>query len=247
MSCEECFDVGKEIVCHNGAQNRWVLSHRQVGKFLLSPPLTLLWEKAHMPGTVNIQEIRKAIQAAMDRRGIKAKPLAKAAGLNETAVRDILQRSDNPGIGTLLKIADVLEVPASEIFGGRVPMLGKIGAGGSILFEEEAEPQTVDAPPASSSKAMMALLVVGDSMMPVYRDGDIVYVRRLHDGVLPHYLGEECAIRTADGGTWLKTLSPGTQIDRYTLRSFNAADMENVEVIWATPVLFVQRHRKPPE
>lgn len=183
----------------------------------------------------------------MRRKGIKAKPLAVAAGLNETAVRDVLQRSDNPRIGTLLKIADVLEIPASEIFGGRVPLLGKIGAGGSILFEEEAEPITVEAPPASTSKHMMALLVVGDSMRPIYRDGDVVYVRRSHDGVLPHYLGEECAVHTADGGTFLKTLSPGSEIGRYTLRSFNADDMENVEVIWASPVLFVQRRLKRSE
>jgi hypothetical protein len=58
---------------------------------------------------------------------------------------------------------------------------------------------------------MMALLVVGDSMRPVYRDGDIVYVRRDHDGVLPDYLGEECAVHTPSGGTFLKTLAPGTK------------------------------------
>jgi hypothetical protein len=71
--------------------------------------------------------------------------------------------------------------------------------------------------------------------------GDIVYVRRDHEGVLPIYLGEECAVHTADGGTFLKVLAPGSQPDRYTLRSFNAADIENVEVVWAAPVLFVKR------
>lgn len=197
-----------------------------------------------MADIIDINTIRDSLQRAMERRGIGAKPLARAAGLNETAVRDVLKRSDNPGIGTLLKIADALDVSASEIFGGRVPLLGKIGAGGSILFDEDPDPETVEAPPSENGARMMALLVVGDSMMPVYRDGDIVYVRRDHDGVLPEYLGEECAVHTADGGTFLKTLSPGTQASRYTLRSFNAADIENVEVVWASPVAFVKRRKR---
>lgn len=201
-----------------------------------------MWDSSHMPEGFDIIAIRERLQAAMERKGIKAKPLALAAGLNETAVRDVLKRSENPGVGTLLKIADVLDVPASHMFAGRVPLLGKIGAGGSILFEELDEPELVDAPPTSSGN-IMALLVQGASMMPVYREGDIVFIRRDHDGVLPQYLGEECAVHTSDGGTWLKMLSSGTESGRYTLRSFNAPDMENVEVVWASPVLYVQRRR----
>jgi hypothetical protein len=70
----------------------------------------------------------------------------------------------------------------------------------------------------------------------VYRDGDTIYVSRDHEGVLPEYIGEECAVHTAEGGTFLKVLSLGTVPNRYTLRSFNAGDMADVEVIWATPV-----------
>lgn len=85
----------------------------------------------------------------------------------------------------------------------------------------------------------MALRVVGASMLPKYEDGEIIYVARDHDGVMPEYLGRYCAVRTADGGTFLKILAPGTEPDRYTLRSLNAEDMVNVEVVWASPVLFV--------
>lgn len=197
-----------------------------------------------MGEVIDIHTIRESLQRAMIRRGIKAKPLAIAAGLNETAVRDVLERSNNPRVGTLIKLADALEMSVTEMFGGRVPLLGKIGAGGTVLFDEDADPETVDAPPGENPARMMALLVVGDSMRPVYRDGDIVYVRRDHDGVLPEYLGEECAVHTVDGGTFLKTLAPGTKASHYTLRSFNADDIENVEVVWASPVLFVKRGKK---
>jgi repressor LexA len=192
---------------------------------------------------LDINVIRTQLRREMERRGIKAKRLAKVAGLGETAVRDILEKVADPRIGTLIKIADALEIPASSLFGSQVPVLGKIGAGGCVLFEESDEPELVDRPPGAVGK-LMALRVSGDSMMPVYRDGDIVYVNRDHEGVLPQYLDEECAVHTAEGGTFLKILTVGTEPNRYTLRSFNAADMQNMEVVWATPVLFVMRARK---
>lgn len=193
-----------------------------------------------MTDVVDINAIRAALQREMAKKGFRAKKLSKVAGLGETAVRDLMQTVDDPRVGTLIKLAEALEIPASSLFGTQVPVLGKIGAGGSILFEETDEPEMVDRPPGATGR-LMALRVVGDSMMPVYRDGDVVYVHRDHEGVLPVYLGEECAVHTVEGGTFLKILAPGTQVNRYTLRSFNAADMENVEVIWASPVLFVMR------
>lgn len=182
----------------------------------------------------------------MAAKGAKNKPLAKLAGLGETVVRDFVDKGVEPRVGTLIKIADALEIPASSLFGPQVPVLGKVGAGGSVLFEEYDEPELVDRPPGAVGR-LMALRVTGDSMLPVYRDGDIVYVARDHDGVQPEYVGEECVVYTYDGGTFLKTLALGSQPNRYTLRSFNAGDMDNVELIWATPVLFVMRRRKPPQ
>jgi repressor LexA len=193
---------------------------------------------------VDINEFRAALKREMEKKGIAAKRLSKVAGLGETAVRDIMNSKEGPRVSTLIKVADALEIPVSSLFGAKVPVLGRIGAGGSILFEETDEPDLVDRPPGAAGK-LMALLVTGDSMFPVYRDGDIVYVAREHDGVLPEYIGEECAVRTAEGGTFLKTLTLGSQPNRYTLRSFNAPDMENVEVQWASRVEFVLK--RPPK
>jgi len=80
-------------------------------------------------------------------------------------------------------------------------------------------------------------------MLPKYEAGDVVYIRRDHDGFMPEYLNEYCAVRTSDGGTWLKILAPGTQAGRFTLRSLNAEDMPNMEVLWASPVLWVMPRR----
>ena len=76
-------------------------------------------------------------------------------------------------------------------------------------------------------------------MLPKYEEGEIIYVRKDHDGILPAYIGKHCAVHLTDGGTYLKILAHGTEPNRFTLRSLNAADMENVEVVWASPVQFV--------
>lgn len=196
----------------------------------------------------DIAEIRRSIESAMAKKGFSRRSLSKAAELSESAVRDLLTRTDNPGIGTLRKIADALEMPVDELTGAglRVPVLGNIGAGGEIIFigDEDQEVSnsagfaSVPRPPMVTGR-LMALAVVGSSMLPKYEDGDVVYVRRDHDGILPGYLNRYCAVRTTDGGTYLKILSPGSVADRYTLRSLNAPDMENVEVVWASKVLFV--------
>ena len=196
-----------------------------------------------MGDVTSIQEVREALRRAMGVKGARNKPLAKLAGVGETVVRDFLDKGVEPRVGTLIKIADALEIPASSLFGPQVPVLGKVGAGGSVLFEETDEPELVDRPPGAVGR-LMALRVTGESMLPVYRDGDIVYVARDHEGVLPEYIGEECVVHTYEGGTFLKTLALGSQPNRYTLRSFNAADMENVELIWASRVEFVMKRKK---
>lgn len=197
-----------------------------------------------MASGINIEALRAALQAEMDRKGIKAKPLAKAANLGETAVRDILEgRSNDPRVGTLVKLADFFGVSVSHFLGDEgIPLLGKVGAGGKIIFDETAVPELVDRPPGAEGP-MMAMEVVGDSMLPKYEPGDIIYVRRDHDGVIPTYLGEYCAVQVRHAGTYLKILAPGTKPDLFTLRSLNAADMVDVDVEWASPVLFIMPRR----
>jgi repressor LexA len=195
----------------------------------------------------DITMIRDAIDRAMKAKGFSRRSLSKAADLSESAVRDLMTRTDNPGIDTLRKIAEALEIPVDSLTGipQTVPLLGRVGAGGAVLFYNDGDAQyeayeaaTVPRPPLAAGR-LMALVVVGSSMLPKYEDGDIIYVRRDHDGVLPQFLNRYCAVRTSDGGTFLKILSSGSKPGCYTLRSLNAPDMENVEVEWASPVLFV--------
>lgn len=217
--------------------NKCDIAHRQGVLFRDCADSTGLCHFTPMAEPFDIEAVRASVQRQMDRVGIKRKPLAQKAGLGETAIRDLFNperkfvRAD-----TLIKLAEYFETTVDDL-SGREPVYihGNIGAGGEILWLENDEPENVPRP-AFTPGRLMALRVCGDSMLPKYDDGDIIYVRRDHDGVLPEYIDDYCAVHTADGGTYLKILSYGSEPERYTLRSLNAKDMLNVEVLWASPV-----------
>jgi phage repressor protein C with HTH and peptisase S24 domain len=137
-------------------------------------------------------------------------------------------------VGTLQKLAVALDVPIEEFLASEgVVLAGRIGAGGSVLFEETGT-ETVPRPPGIAG-ALEALEVLGDSMLPRYSSGDVIYIGRTHDGVRSEYIGDYCAVRL----TYVKLLARGSRPGFWTLRSLNAADMEDVELEWATPIIFV--------
>jgi phage repressor protein C with HTH and peptisase S24 domain len=197
-----------------------------------------------MAESINIDAIRERIVSEMKAKGFSKAGLSKAAGISLGGVRDLLTKTDNPGVGTLHRIAEALQVPFESINGtSGVYLAGKIGAGGAIAyFPDDGEAKYVPRPPLAPGP-LMAFQVSGESMLPKYEPGDIIYIRRDHDGVLPEYLGTYCAVHLSDGGTYIKRLTAGSELERYTLRSLNAEDMENVEVIWAAPVLFIMPQR----
>ena len=179
----------------------------------------------------------------MDRCDIKPTTLSQKVGDSKTLVKDLLTKTNDVRIGTLIRLASALEVSLDELLlMPRVAIAGRIGAGGTVAWMdvgEELEPdQTVLRPPGITGK-LVALMVDGSSMLPKYKDGDIIYIQRNHDGVLEQDIGDDCAVRLVTGETYIKQLTRGSVEGRFTLRSLNAPDMENVEVEWATPILFI--------
>lgn len=196
-----------------------------------------------MDGVIDIESIRDALRRIMERKGVKPTTLSLRIGSNRSLVKDLLERTNDIQIGTLTKLAGVLDVPLSDLLTGpRVPIAGYIGAGGEVIFEEVASEETVLRPPGVSGK-LIALVVRGTSMFPKYNDGDIIYIQRDHQGVLREDIGDDCAVRLKSGETYIKQLMLGSEDGRFTLLSLNAPPMENVEVEWATRVLFIMPAR----
>lgn len=196
-----------------------------------------------MTDTLDIDTIRESLRRIMDRKDVKPTTLSLRVGNNRTLVKDLLEKGRDVQLGTLTKLASALEVELSDLLAApRVTVAGYIGAGGEIIFEDLGNEETVIRPPGISG-TLVALVVRGSSMLPKYKDGDILYVQRQHDGWLPDYLGEDCAVRLTSGETYIKQFLQGSAPDRFTLMSLNAPPIVDVEIEWATPVLFIMPAR----
>jgi repressor LexA len=186
-----------------------------------------------------VTRVKAQLKRLMERKGIKAKPLSIKAGLGETAVRDIFEREQaDMKVGTLHALAGALDVTIDDILGATaIDLVGRVGAGGSVIYSE-APLGTAPRPPGISG-AVEALEVEGTSMLPRFSSGDVVYIAREHDGVSLEDIGDYCAVRLTSGETYVKQLALGSRPGLFTLRSLNAEDMPDVELEWATPIIFV--------
>lgn len=131
--------------------------------------------------------------------------------------------------------------------GGRlhnlVPIVGYVGAGAEVHpvddYPKGQGMTEVEAPPGED-REIVAIAVKGDSMWPAYKDGDVIFYTR--NGVSTECcIGKECIVAIEEGPTMLKTVTRGSQAERYTLNSYNAPPRENEKLSWASPVLWVKK------
>jgi len=139
-----------------------------------------------------VDQLRRRMSAG----GFNQKSLARAAGLNETAVRDILiGKSRHPRHDTLEKLAGALGCGVGALIGGadEAPMDGELvfvptydvsaAAGEGIVIDREHETGRLafrhdwlhgvtSAPP----ERLAVITVRGDSMYPTLADGDAILV-----------------------------------------------------------------------
>lgn len=175
------------------------------------------------------------IKKYRNRAGMTQQALADALGTGKSTVVK-LERGERPlSQDWLSRMSAVLDCYPSDLLDDDVAVVGKIGAGGSIIFEDIGQAEQVARPPEAKGP-LVGLEVEGESMLPKFDPGDIVFISRDRDGVDPSDFGAYCAVRLVSGETYLKILSRGTSAHLYTLRSLNAADMEDIEVAWATPI-----------
>lgn len=126
-----------------------------------------------------------------------------------------------------------------------VPIVGYVSGGESFVpsgdIEQAAEIEHVML--AIPAEDQIAVRVRGDSMRPVYRNGDVIIGSRRNRRNLAVIVGKDCIVKTADGEGYVKVVHRGTMPGRFTLRSYNPAytDIENVELEWAAPITHIVR------
>lgn len=122
------------------------------------------------------------------------------------------------------------------------PIVGYVGAGQKVIPYDDVSgsehAETVEAP--TSIGKVVAVIVKGDSMLPTYREGDIIFYRP-HEGHPAPLIKKECVVRLKCGTTLVKILHKGSQKGLFTLYSYNAEPLIDQEIEWAGPVLWVRR------
>lgn len=119
----------------------------------------------------------------------------------------------------------------------KVPLKGYVGAGQAIYPIDDGGDDLVDAPPTSNGSTV-AVRVRGDSMLPLFEDGSLIYYsRHLPPGEM---LNRRCVAKLADGRMLVKTLRRGAGEGFWTLTSTNSADIEDVVVEWVAPIDWIK-------
>ena len=188
------------------------------------------------------------LAAIIRERGYNNRSASLAAGLNPTAARDIISRkSENPKHETLAKLARVLGTSVEALETGRdlkpglVAIAGKVGAGARVplvdAYEKGDGPQ-VECPPQLSPHGIVAVEVEGDSMEPVYSQGDLLFYSRDAVGVPDEAIGARCVCEDMDGDAWVKQVKPGRDPGTFDLHSINTRvdPMWGVRLKWAARV-----------
>jgi DNA-binding XRE family transcriptional regulator len=121
--------------------------------------------------------------------------------------------------------------------GSMVKLAGYVGAAQSVYQFDEDGAGWVEAPPGATA-ATEAVEVRGESMLPLYEDGTLLYYSRL----LPpsEMIGRRCVVRLEDERVLVKTLRRGSEPGLYSLLSLNAPDIDDVGVQWAAPIDWIK-------
>jgi phage repressor protein C with HTH and peptisase S24 domain len=201
------------------------------------------------------------IDALARRHGLTPSGLAKIAGLDATAFNQSKRISKDgrgrwPSTESLAKILEVTEETAASFFaqGGAfiqgssqppptLPLLGLAQAGAGGFFDPAGFPTGEGwdqvTLPVPGESGVYALEVTGDSMLPLYRDGDRIVVS-INEQVRR---GDRVVAKTRGGEVMAKVLARQTA-NVVELRSLNPQhpprifDMKDIEwmarIIWAS-------------
>lgn len=187
------------------------------------------------------------LEDLMKERGFNMKTLSLASGLSETYVRSILKRDREPSVANLSSIARTLNTTPSYLLGDEkpvmpsIPILGYASAGeGWCPYDTFNEELEID----FSSRSLISIEIRGDSMAPVYRNGDHLICERIDGAGVHNIVGRDCVIYTSEGDAYIKILNKGRTPTTYNLRSYNPTypDIEDVKIAWAAPIVWVKRN-----
>jgi phage repressor protein C with HTH and peptisase S24 domain len=202
-------------------------------------------------------QIWRAIDALADRHGLTASGLARAAGLDPTTFNRSKRAAVDgkarwPSTESLARALDAVGANFDEfaaLLAGRpggagraIPIVGLARAGAHGFFDDAGFPVGAEETvrfPGLGEERVYALEIQGDSMMPVFRAGDLVVVQ---PGA-PVRRGDRVVLRTREGEVMAKQL--GRRNDQvielislnpaYPARTLPADEVDWIaRIVWAS-------------
>lgn len=207
-------------------------------------------------------EIWSAIDALAKRFDMSPSALAKMAGLDPTSFNrskrlstDDPPRARWPSTESLSKVLAATGVSFSEFaqMAGDgearrrgVPLLGFAQAGAQGFFDDAGFPagegwEEIDLPGGAANDGdVYALEIAGDSMEPVYRDGDRIIVQPTPE---PRR-GDRVVVKTLAGEVMAKEVAriTATRIELHSLNpEYDDRVLERTEIAWIARILWASQ------
>ena len=205
-------------------------------------------------------QLWKAIDSLARHEGLSVSALARRAGLDATSFNPSKRfgpgqppRPRWPSTESLTRILTVTGLSLGEFAAlardgderpAAVPLLGMAQAGQDGYFDDAGLPvgdgwEQTDLPRPKDS--LLSLRIVGDSMDPLYREGDRIIVDREATEVRK---GDRVVVRTTGGETLAKEIGALTA-QVVTLTSVNPAygtrTLARNEIVWMGRILWVSQ------
>jgi phage repressor protein C with HTH and peptisase S24 domain len=206
------------------------------------------------------KQVWNAIDVIAERYGYSASGLAKKSGLDPTSFNPSKRNGPDgrPRWPTMESVSRLLQASGatveefSDLLSGRkgqppkrkqIPLMGFAKAGKGGYFDDSGFPagngwDEIEVPGVTDQNAY-ALEITGDSMMPVYREGDTIIV----SPAATARKGDRVVVRTIDGQVMAKIMQRQTS-KTLELASFNPShatkvlDMKDVDwiarIMWAS-------------
>lgn len=213
-----------------------------------------------MPSSLSHPRLWSAIDELARRNSLSVSGLAKAAGLDPTSFNRSKRvtaegRPRWPSTESLARVLDATGASLDDFFllvdvqGGAarvraVPLIGFAQAGAGGYFDDAGFPvgggwDEVSLPGVKDENAY-ALEVAGDSMAPVYRNGDVVVV----SPAAQIRKGDRVVVKTVTGEVMAKVLARRSE-KRVELQSLNPAFEARVlkpeEILWMARIIWASQ------
>ena len=129
------------------------------------------------------------------------------------------------------------------------PIVGIVRAGSEIEYWNDQFPggENISVPGElfgdSGVRRWGGVVVRGESMSPIFDDGDILFFDMRYGGEVSGLIGRACVVETAAGGAMVKRLERGRRMGMYNLESYNRhhAVVADVVLRTARPVMWVKK------